>query len=258
MSEHKEMISEQKNEPIIFNRTQKDRVAITPEANCGRNNNIRSTNMSRKNKSEKFKVIIGTNGQHSFEYKGIPVANGHLIEKMLDGEITYRAMVGGDGNVDGLIVNGSKDKGMELQQDNDGTLWLIVDGVELTLNNNQHRTYYWARYKTYFLLTDNRIDIDGSWYSTSHNRLTAFNEAAAYIGYRMASGMPTKTPYVLTIEEIKTNKKAGRKWEIKLEIANVSASTPKRTDFLLHKSITESSEMNDGNKSQSKEERNAQ
>ena len=79
----------------------------------------------------------------------------------------------------------------------------------------------------YYLLTDNRVDIYGSWYAEYKTRKEAFEGAVYYLELRLKSGIPTRKPYVLKIEEMynKCNHKnnIGRVWEVRLEIENVTA-----------------------------------
>lgn len=211
------------------NRTRQDRVAIIPDANCGRNNTIRNIIMSKKKGTEKFKVVIGTNGRHTLDYNGIPVNAGDITENTKDGEVTFYAMVGGDGHVSGLKLNGPKKEGMQLQTDAAGDMWVYVDGVDLSLSTSAHGSSYWASYNPHYFLTDNASDIFCSWYTTAHTRKTAFNDAMDYINQRMTSGLPTKKPYILTIEEHFGNgnkTRVGRKWDIKLEITSEKVNAP--------------------------------
>jgi hypothetical protein len=89
--------------------------------------------------------------------------------------------------------------------------------------------------KRHYLMTDNRVDIYGGWYAEYDTRKEAFQGALFYLQIRLTSGIPTRKPYILTIEEIYNNGcKKGRKWDIKLEIANVTdkTSTMATSNFL--------------------------
>jgi hypothetical protein len=81
---------------------------------------------------------------------------------------------------------------------------------------------YWPKYRTYFIIHDNGHPTFSGWYKESHCRETAFSDAIWYLNMRIVSGLPTKKPYIITVNERKHSKggkiKDGRKWDIKLEI----------------------------------------
>jgi len=77
--------------------------------------------------------------------------------------------------------------------------------------------------KRNYLLTDNRFHIYGNGPSEHSTRKEAVEVAVMCAELRLASGIPTRKPYVLTIHEYDGKyKKALRTWEIRVEIKNVT------------------------------------
>jgi hypothetical protein len=54
--------------------------------------------------------------------------------------------------------------------------------------------------KREYLMTDNRVDIYGTWYAEYDTRKEAFQGALWYLQLRLTSGIPTRKPYILTDE----------------------------------------------------------
>ena len=166
-------------------------------------------------KATRLKVRKNSYGQLLLTHNGVDV---HACSLKKNGK-TYEAQVK-YADVQGLEIGGDEIDGIRLTQDKNGALWVHVDGLKVVHDTDgRGDPIVYVDNKTCFTLTDNRSQVFSGWYANTHSRESAFKKAMWYLELRVISGIPTKKPYILHIQE--DSKRPGepkRQWDIKLEI----------------------------------------
>jgi hypothetical protein len=90
-------------------------------------------------------------------------------------------------------------------------------------NNELKKTEKIPTMKRKYILTRNRWSIYGPGGAEYSTRKEAFEGAVLCAGMRLTSGIPTRKPYIITIQEYDEKYLKTHAWEVRLEIENITS-----------------------------------